>query len=111
IRITLDREGETGRSELFIGTGFAPSPTNHDLRVGQSGGPDVSLDVSPTQPGSLYILAKGSVLGVPRATYHLTAETFDFQVFHVSPESGGNTGQVTAYIAGQGIPFDATAML
>jgi parallel beta helix pectate lyase-like protein/caspase domain-containing protein/pre-peptidase/CARDB protein len=111
IRLSLDRAGDDGRSELFVGQGFAPDVDNHIAGSGHFGGPDASLDQTNVDAGTYYVLAQGTDIPDGPISYQLLAEVFDFEVFDVTPDTVGNAGQVTVTVSGQAIPLDADARL
>ncbi|WP_197231366.1 right-handed parallel beta-helix repeat-containing protein [Novipirellula artificiosorum] len=111
LRVTLDREGALGRTELFVGHEYAPNRDSFDIASNRFGGPDANLDIGNAAAGNYYVLAQETSFTEGPIAFELSAELLDFAVDHVNPTRGGNTGNVTVKIAGNAIPSDTTAQL
>jgi hypothetical protein len=111
LRLKLDSAAASGHSELFVAPKYVPNPTLYDVASAPFAGPDTQVDINGTTGDIYYILVRSRGFGANPVAFQLSAESLDFALSRVNRSSGGNAGQVTMTIYGQGIPANATARL
>jgi hypothetical protein len=108
VRVALTPQSPQGLAELFVGAGYYLE----SLEATDPGAQRApTLDFETTHDEFYYVLARGFQLGPEAAAYQILAETLGFEILDVTPDAGGNAGQVTVTVSGQAIPENATARL
>ncbi len=110
--LTLDAVSEEGRNELYIRYGAPPTRSVSDVRNAGLLGPDQTLRVPGTQAGTYYVLAYADKLPADgQAPFNIKAQYLPLEISTLTPERGGNTGNVTVVITGSGFESGAQAKL
>ncbi len=99
--ISLDDLDNAGANELYLSFEAVPTRSQFDYRYTANFAPDQAIRIPGTAVGTYYILAYGDQIPpAAPASYSLTAEYLPLQVVSITPDHGGNTGQVTVRLVG-----------
>ncbi len=98
--IILDTASSSGVVELLVGEGFMPSPQNYTFKQVELNSPDVSAFIPKGGGQTWYILVSPESLPGNNIAFTIQAQSLDFELIHVSPDTGGNIGTVTFLIYG-----------
>jgi hypothetical protein len=110
--VTLDAASDEGINELYIRYEVVPSRSHYDAKYQNGFASDQTARIPGTEEGTYYVLAYTDQLPAEGpADFNLRAEYLPFEVTDVTPERGGNTGNVTTTIVGSGIQPGTTARL
>ncbi|MBU0718094.1 MAG: VCBS repeat-containing protein, partial [Planctomycetes bacterium] len=105
--ITLDSAADSGFNELYIRYEAFPSRSVFDERYPQPFDtletPDQTVRVPGTQAGTYYVMAYAGQFP-PESTvdFNIRAEYLPLALTRITPDHGGNTGQVTVTFIGSG---------
>lgn len=111
LRVTLDLAAATGATELYLRREAIPTRSTFDVKYSAPFQPDQVVRVPGTQAGTNYLLAYADTLASEPAPFTLLAELLPFALTGVTPNHGGNAGNVTLRLTGSGITSNSTAKL
>lgn len=111
LRVTLDLAAATGATELYLRREAIPTRSEFDVKYSAPFQPDQVVRVPGTQAGTYYLLAYADTLASEPATFTLLAELLPFALTGVTPNHGGNAGNVTLRLTGSAISSNSTAKL
>ena len=109
LRVTLSGAAASG-AELYIANGYMPTRGVYEAMGTATGGSDPQVRIAGTETGYYYLLLYGRYAGTGTG-YDLSANVLSTGLTSMTPDSGGNTGEVTAFIQGESLPTDADAVL
>ncbi len=109
--VTLDDANGQGANEVYVGLDRVPTRTEYDLAGGQRQGADQRVPISAAGYAYAYVLVYGRDVPDAPGAFTLTAALPEFKVHQLTPGSGGNVGDVTVLIAGEGFPDEVMAYL
>jgi hypothetical protein len=98
--ITLDSESAISANELYVRYNAMPDRIDFDYMFDKPFEADQEIVISGTQTGTYYILVRGASVLEGLVNYTITAEILEFEVRKITPEQGGNVGEVTIEISG-----------
>lgn len=110
LRFNLASAAASGGVELYVRRAALPTPYAFDL-VGRASGPNQSVTVATTEPGTYFVLVRSRFGTAATAGYTLTASLPGFALQSLSPIAGGNTGRVTVTLDGSNFTNATTAHL
>ncbi len=102
--IALDDANDQGAHELYVGLDRVPTRTEHDFGSGQRAGADQRVQIAAAGYAYAYVLVYGRDVPDAPGEFTLTAALPEFKVHQLAPNFGGNVGDVTVLIAGEGLP-------
>ncbi|MBU0716718.1 MAG: pre-peptidase C-terminal domain-containing protein, partial [Planctomycetes bacterium] len=110
--ISLDDLDDAGANELYLSLAAVPTRSQFDYRHMANFAPDQAIRIPRTAAGTYYILAYADEIppAVP-ASYSLLAEYPPLEVVTITPDHGGNTGQVTVRLVGARFTSDTVVHL
>lgn len=111
LKATLDLASDGGATELYISYTNIPTRSAFDVKYSTPFQPDQVVRVPGTKAGTYYLLAYADSLASEPAPFTLRAELLPFALTGVTPNHGGNAGNVTLRLAGSGITSNSTAKL
>ena len=101
LRISLDDLDDVGANELYVRREAVPNRSQFDYRYTANFAGDQAVRIPGTAAGTYYVL--GYAQQIPAgsaASFNLLAEYLPLQVTSITPDHGGNTGQVTVQLLG-----------
>ncbi|MGC9349860.1 MAG: DUF7619 domain-containing protein, partial [Anaerolineae bacterium] len=107
VRVDLDLDGAAGTTELYVGLSYVPTRDSYEAHSPEWQAPDTHISLADTVSTTYYVLAYGTTAG----PFEIGVTSYNFSLTEVSPERGGNTGQVTLLISGGAIPPSSTVTL
>ena len=102
--IALDDANDQGANELYVGLDRIPARTEHDAGSGHRAGADQRVQIAAAGYAYAYVLVYGRDVPDAPGEFTLTVALPEFKVHQLAPNSGGNVGDVTVLIAGEGLP-------
>ncbi len=100
--------GSTGSGvELFVGTGYMPTPQHYDFMQGQLSRSSPTVAVPALAGQTYYILVYGQTLPPGASAFTLQAQAPNFGVSSIDPTAVGNAGAVTFEIFGAQLDTNA----
>lgn len=110
--ITLAADPNDGANELYIRYGATPSRSIYDAKYQIPFASAQTIRVPGTQEGTYYIMAYAAKLPeTTEAAFNLSARYLPFGATDLTPDYGGNTGNVTTTIYGTRFEADTEAKL
>ncbi len=97
--VSLDLEGSSGVTELYIGRGYVPSAQRFEARSRDQASPDARVAIASATSQTYYVVAYPRSLSSP-ADFTISAKAMDFVLESVSPTAAGNAGPVTLKVRG-----------
>ena len=86
---------------IYVAFDRTPTPDDFDVAYHAESGGTPEVFVPETQAGTYYILIENAFLDTEKvASFSIRADAFDFALFGITPESGGNSGRVVATVTG-----------
>lgn len=98
--ITLDSESINGSNELFVRYGDIPDRINFDYLYDAPFRPDQEISASDTREGAYYILVHSEAAPEGTSNYTITARVLNFSIRKLTPDKGGNVGDITIEVNG-----------
>ncbi len=102
VLLTLDDLNDLGGNEVYVGLNGIPTRSEYQYRFQDRAGADQRMQFSSPFPAIAYIMVYGRTVPDAPGQFRLTAEAPGFKVERMTPDSGGDVGNVTALIEGQG---------
>ncbi|HQE93847.1 MAG TPA: carboxypeptidase regulatory-like domain-containing protein [Anaerolineae bacterium] len=102
VAIQVDRQDDTGWTQLYIGRGEAPTLQRFDARSAQWNQPDARVTIQNADGGVYYLMVLASSLPTGPTAYQLTASPLTFELTSLDLARGGNSGRVTIGLNGAG---------
>ena len=111
ILVSLDLAGDAGTTELYVARGRMPSRTEYDACFTEWQSADTNVLAADTVATTYYVLAHAKSLSDGPASFTVSAESLDFSLMSVSPNTIGNTGSATLKLEGGQLSEDLTYRL
>lgn len=100
LRVTLTSTNTGASHELFIKYGAVPSRGSFDAGYSNPFAPNQVVFVPDTRAGTYYVMLYGNQVPGDTSAYSIIADIVQFSITSVSPNHGGNTGEVTIAVSG-----------
>ena len=111
LKVSLDLLAASGATELYLRRGAIPTRSAFDIKYSAPFQPDQYVRVPGTSASTNYVLAYADILPSVPESFTLLAEYLPFALATVTPDHGGNAGDVTLKLRGSGISGSSTAKL
>lgn len=111
LKITLKSKLTTSKSEVFVKLGTPPSAGVYDF-ASSLPAPDQEIVIPETQAGTYYVFVRDRSLYSGDSThFQILADYVNFSISKITPERGGNTGEVTVSVYGARFDQDCSVSL
>jgi len=109
--ITLDCFVDSASTELYVCYGAVPNQGYYDFAYSNPFASDHEIIVPTTQTGTYYILIRGDNIPNAPSDYTISANLLPFDIYGITPSSGGNAGEVTTLVQGSQLTSATVAKL
>ncbi len=102
VALGLNDANDQGINELYARFDELPTRSDYDARHSSNLSADQQIQVSSPWPSMCYIMVYGKEVPDAPGEFTLSASAAGFSISEVSPDSGGDTGDVTVRVTGEG---------
>jgi RHS repeat-associated protein len=111
LSVALNSDSPLSANQLYVRYSTIPNEVNYDYLGDNPSSPDQQITIPATQAGWYYIMVLGDSVSGISENVSIEASLLQFSLNSITPDSGGNAGNVTVQLQGGQFNAQTTAKL